>query len=44
MSNDGIAYDDSDAWILRDGRVVDGTAFFDNIAFDELRTRAPAAG
>jgi ketosteroid isomerase-like protein len=26
---------------LRDGKVVDGTAFFDSIAFDELWTRVP---
>jgi uncharacterized protein len=38
---DGVPYDNSYAWImeLRDGKVVDGTAFFDSKAFDELWTR-----
>ena len=38
VANDGIAYDNSYAWFmtLRDGLVVDGTAYFDSIAFDEL--------
>ena len=41
VANDGIAYDNSYAWVMRlaDGLVVDGTAFFDSIAFDELWRR-----
>ena len=38
---DGVAYDNSYAWILQldDGLVVDGTAFYDSIAFDDLWNR-----
>lgn len=38
---DGEPYDNTYAWIMtmRDGLVVDGTAFFDSVAFDELWTR-----
>jgi len=45
VANDGVAYENSYAWFLRfeDGRVVDGTAFYDSIAFDELWTRVPEA-
>lgn len=45
VANDGIAYDNSYAWFmtLRDGLVVDGTAYFDSIAFDELWRRCDAA-
>jgi uncharacterized protein len=34
----GTTYDNTYAWImtLRDGKVVDGTAFYDSIAFNEL--------
>jgi len=41
IANDGLPYENSYAWFLRmrDGKVVDGTAFFDSIAFDELWTR-----
>ena len=41
IANDGVPYENSYVWIMRmrDGRVVDGTAFFDSIAFDELWTR-----
>ncbi|UDY34509.1 nuclear transport factor 2 family protein [Dermatobacter hominis] len=41
VANDGVRYDNSYAWILqmRDGAVVDATAFFDSIAFDRLWTR-----
>ena len=37
IANDGVPYENSYAWImrLRDGSVVDGTAFYDSIAFDE---------
>jgi uncharacterized protein len=43
IANDGQPYENSYAWFLRlhDGRVVDGTAFFDSIAFDELWSRVP---
>lgn len=45
VANDGIPYDNSYAWFmtLRDGLVVDGTAYFDSIAFDELWRRCDAA-
>jgi ketosteroid isomerase-like protein len=45
VANDGVAYENSYAWImrLRDGRVIDGTALYDSIAFDELWARVPAA-
>jgi uncharacterized protein len=41
VANDGIAYENTYAWFmrLRDGLVVDGTAFYDSIAFDELWER-----
>lgn len=34
----GTTYENTYAWVmrLRDGLVVDGTAFFDSVAFDEL--------
>ena len=45
VANDGITYDNSYAWFmtLRDGLVVDGTAYFDSIAFDELWRRCDPA-
>jgi ketosteroid isomerase-like protein len=45
VANDGGRYDNSYAWImtLRDGLVVDGTAFFDAIAFDDLWSRVRPA-
>jgi ketosteroid isomerase-like protein len=41
VANDGQPYDNSYAWImrLRDGKVVDGTAFYDSISFNDLWTR-----
>ena len=41
VANDGQPYENSYAWFmkLRDGKVVDGTAFFDSIALDELWSR-----
>ena len=44
VANDGTPYDNSYAWImtLADGLVVDGTAFYDSISFDELWTRVEA--
>jgi uncharacterized protein len=43
IANDGQPYDNSYAWFLelRDGKVVDGTAFYDSIAFNELWDRVP---
>lgn len=41
IANDGRPYDNSYAWFmqLRGGKVVDGTAFFDSISFNDLWTR-----
>ena len=41
IANDGQPYQNSYAWIMkmRDGHVVDGTAFYDSISFNELWTR-----
>ncbi|PZG15178.1 nuclear transport factor 2 family protein [Nonomuraea aridisoli] len=41
VANDGVRYDNTYAWVmrLRDGQVVDGTAFFDSIAFNDLWER-----
>jgi uncharacterized protein len=41
IANDGEPYENSYAWIMRmhDGKVVDGTAFYDSISFNELWTR-----
>ena len=41
VSNDGRTYENSYAWILqmREGKVVDGTAFFDSISFNDLWSR-----
>jgi uncharacterized protein len=41
LARDGVAYVNTYAWFmeLRDGRVIDASAFFDSIAFDELWTR-----
>jgi ketosteroid isomerase-like protein len=46
VANDGVAYDNTYAWFMRvrDGLVVEGTAFFDSIAFDELWTRVQPGG
>lgn len=48
MANDGRPYENSYAWFMRmrDGEVVDGTAFFDSISFNDLwsRVQPPAAG
>jgi hypothetical protein len=40
-ANDGKAYENSYAWFMktRDGKVVDGTAFYDSISFNELWSR-----
>jgi ketosteroid isomerase-like protein len=41
VANDGQPYENSYAWImrLRDGKVVDGTAFYDSISFNDLWAR-----
>jgi ketosteroid isomerase-like protein len=41
ITTDGQPYENSYAWIMRmrDGQVVDGTAFYDSISFNELWTR-----
>jgi len=44
VANDGRPYANSYAWIMRmrDGEVVDGTAFYDSLSFNDLWTRVPA--
>jgi ketosteroid isomerase-like protein len=44
IANDGLPYENSYAWFLkmRDGKVVDGTAFYDSIAFNDLWARVTA--
>ena len=41
ITNDGTPYENTYAWFmkLRDGKVVDGTAFYDSISFNDLWTR-----
>jgi ketosteroid isomerase-like protein len=41
VATDGQPYENSYAWFmqLRDGLVVDGTAFYDSISFNDLWTR-----
>jgi ketosteroid isomerase-like protein len=43
LANDGQPYENSYAWFLtlRDGKVIDGTAFYDSISFNDLWTRVP---
>jgi ketosteroid isomerase-like protein len=45
-ANDGGRYDNTYAWVMkmRDGLVIDGTAFFDSIEFNELWERVPVSG
>lgn len=46
IANDGQPYDNSYAWVMqmRDGKVIDGTAFFDSLSFNGLwqRVQPPA--
>jgi ketosteroid isomerase-like protein len=44
VANDGKPYENSYAWIMRmrDGAVVEGTAFYDSLSFNDLWTRVPA--
>jgi uncharacterized protein len=46
VANDGRPYENTYAWFmtLRDGKVVDGTAFYDSISFNDLWARVPPAG
>ena len=41
IANDGRPYENSYAWIMKlaDGKVIDGTAFFDSISFNDLWAR-----
>ena len=41
LANDGLSYDNAYAWVMRmrDGQVIDGTAFYDSIAFNDLWQR-----
>src|ERR1700733_2687612 len=41
ITTDGQPYENSYAWIMKmqDGQVVDGTAFYDSISFNELWAR-----
>jgi uncharacterized protein len=41
IANDGQPYENGYAWFmkLRDGKVIDGTAFYDSISFNDLWTR-----
>jgi uncharacterized protein len=41
FANDGQVYENSYAWIMRMrvGKVVDGTAFYDSLSFNDLWTR-----
>jgi uncharacterized protein len=41
IANDGVPYINSYAWIMRlvDGKIIDGTAFFDGMAFNDLWSR-----
>lgn len=45
VATDGISYENTYTWYLtmRDGRITEGLAFFDSIAFDELWRRVPAS-
>lgn len=42
-ANDGRPYVNSYAWFMkmRDGKVIDGTAFYDSISFNDLWERVP---
>ena len=41
VANDGQPYENRYAWFMtmRDGKVIDGTAFYDSISFNDLWTR-----
>ena len=46
IANDGRPYENSYAWIMKldNGKVVDGTAFFDSISFNDLWSRVQPSG
>jgi uncharacterized protein len=46
IANDGQPYENSYAWIMKldNGKVVDGTAFFDSISFNDLWSRVQPSG
>jgi uncharacterized protein len=41
IANDGEPYENSYVWIMRmrDGKVIDGTAFYDSLSFNDLWAR-----
>ena len=41
IANDGQPYENSYAWVMKlhNGKVIDGTAFYDSISFNDLWTR-----
>jgi uncharacterized protein len=41
VANDGAPYENSYVWIMkmRDGKVIDGTAFYDSLSFNDLWAR-----
>jgi ketosteroid isomerase-like protein len=41
VGNDGRPYENAYAWVMRmrEGEVVDGTAFYDSISFNDLWSR-----
>jgi uncharacterized protein len=41
VANDGAIYENSYAWVMRmeKGKVIDGTAFYDSISFNDLWSR-----
>jgi uncharacterized protein len=43
VANDGRPYANSYAWVMRmrDSQVIDGTAFYYSVAFNDLWTRVP---
>jgi uncharacterized protein len=45
VANDGRPYENSYAWVMRmrDGKVIDGTAFYDSISFNDLWSRVEPA-
>jgi hypothetical protein len=44
IANDGQPYENSYAWVMKlaDGKVIDGTAFYDSISFNDLWAPRPA--
>ena len=41
IANDGLPYENSYAWFMKlhEGKVIDGTAFYDSISFNDLWAR-----